>query len=162
MEEKYWRINFGALKFQKYNRNYGIIWNYQPYTWCPFDPYCINEKKNAGHNMAKVGEPCNVDAHAKIPALFRTRLCPRLCVHMHCTHWLWLYSSVVLLTDQSITSIQGTPDTTRTPHRVKCWARVPRLKITIHIIPKGIIWFLILYPYSIEFFVLNGILPCWP
>ena len=26
--------------------------------------------KNAGHNMAIVGEPYNVDAHAKIPGLF--------------------------------------------------------------------------------------------
>ena len=26
--------------------------------------------KNAGHEMAIVGEPCNVDAHAKIPALY--------------------------------------------------------------------------------------------
>ena len=43
--------------------------------------------KNAGHDMAKVGEPCNVDAHANnIPALFM--LCPRLCLHMYCTHGL--------------------------------------------------------------------------
>ena len=26
--------------------------------------------KNVGHDMAKVGEPCNAYAHAKIPALF--------------------------------------------------------------------------------------------
>ena len=44
--------------------------------------------KNAGHEMAIVREPCNVDAHAKIPALFRTMLFPWLCVHMHCTHEL--------------------------------------------------------------------------
>ena len=31
-------------------------------------------KKNAGQNMAIVGEPCNVDAHANIPALFITEL----------------------------------------------------------------------------------------
>ena len=27
--------------------------------------------KNAGHDMAIVGEPCNVDAHAKMPGLFQ-------------------------------------------------------------------------------------------
>ena len=31
--------------------------------------------------MAIPGESCNVDANAKIPALFMTMLCPRLCVH---------------------------------------------------------------------------------
>ena len=48
--------------------------------------------------MAIVGEPCNADAHAKIPALFITMLYPR-CAHIVCTHvlynctlWLWLYS----------------------------------------------------------------------
>ena len=30
----------------------------------------MNEKKNAGHDMAIVGEPCNADANAKILALF--------------------------------------------------------------------------------------------
>ena len=35
-------------------------------------------EKNAGHDMAIVGEPCNADAHAKIPALFMSLLCPRL------------------------------------------------------------------------------------
>ena len=40
-------------------------------------------EKNAGHEMAIVGEPCNVDAHAIIPALFITM--PMLCVHMYCT-----------------------------------------------------------------------------
>ena len=28
-------------------------------------------QKNAGHDMAIVGEPCNVDAHAKMPGLFQ-------------------------------------------------------------------------------------------
>ena len=59
--------------------------------------------------MTIVGEPSNVDAHAKNPALFRTMLCTRLCcvytytVHTDCD------CTVVLLTDQSIASIQGTP-----------------------------------------------------
>ena len=45
------------------------------------------EFKNAGHEMAIVGEPCNVDAHAKNPALFRTMLCPRLCcVYTYTVH----------------------------------------------------------------------------
>ena len=44
------------------------------------------EKKNAGHEMAIVGEPCNGDACAKIPALFKAMLCSLLCVHMYCTH----------------------------------------------------------------------------
>ena len=34
--------------------------------------------KNAGHDMAIVGEPCNADAHAKIPALFMPMLFPLL------------------------------------------------------------------------------------
>ena len=41
--------------------------------------------KNAGHNMAIVGKPCNVDAHAKILGLFMNMLCQRLCVRMYCT-----------------------------------------------------------------------------
>ena len=34
--------------------------------------------KNAGHDMAIVGEPCNIDAHANILALLMTLLCPWL------------------------------------------------------------------------------------
>ena len=41
--------------------------------------------------MAIVGEPCNVDAHAKIPALVITMLCPR-CVY---TYTVQLYSLTV-------------------------------------------------------------------
>ena len=41
--------------------------------------------KNAGHHMAIVAEPYNNDAHAKIPALFKSMLCQRL----------WKLSSVV-------------------------------------------------------------------
>ena len=37
--------------------------------------------------------------------------------------------TVVSLTDQSIASIQGTPHTHHTQDRVKCWTRVPRLKM---------------------------------
>ena len=33
--------------------------------------------------LAIVGEPCNVDTHANMTALFKTMLCPRLCVHIH-------------------------------------------------------------------------------
>ena len=62
--------------------------------------------------MAIVWEPCNVDAHAKIPALFITMLCQR--EHMCCT--TDCDCTVVLLTDQSIASIQGTQHT-HTPHR---------------------------------------------
>ena len=29
-------------------------------------------RQNAGHNMAIVGEPCNVDAYANIPSVFMT------------------------------------------------------------------------------------------
>ena len=57
-----------------------------------------------------------------------------------CTHVLYVLTvctncdcTVVLLTDQSITSIQGTPHMTHThtqdTDKVKCWAWVPRLKI---------------------------------
>ena len=38
--------------------------------------------------MAIVEEPCNVDAHTNIPALFLTMLCLWLCVQ--CTHVLTL------------------------------------------------------------------------
>ena len=57
----------------------------------------VREKK-AGHKMAMavVREPCNIDAHAKIPDIFMTMVCPRLCVH--------------------IASIQGTPHMTHTRH----------------------------------------------
>ena len=68
--------------------------------------------KNAGHEMAKVGEPCNVDAHANILALFMTMLCPWLCVHMYCTPDC--DCTVVSLTDQRIASIHGTPHSTHT------------------------------------------------
>ena len=40
------------------------------------------KSKNAGHNMAIVGEPYNVDAHAKIPGLFLNMLLSRLCLKM--------------------------------------------------------------------------------
>ena len=71
-------------------------------------PHNIN-RKNASHYMAIVGEPCNVEAHANIPALFITMLCPRLCAHMCCTPDCDY--TVVSLTDLSIASIQGTPHT---------------------------------------------------
>ena len=45
-------------------------------------------EKNAYHDIAIVGEPCNIDAHAKIPALFITMLCPR-CDHVVHTHVLY-------------------------------------------------------------------------
>ena len=67
--------------------------------------------------MAIVGEPYNANAHAKIPALFMSILWPRLCVHLYCTHWLWLYSCLSSLTDWSISSIQGTPHRHHTWHR---------------------------------------------
>ena len=38
----------------------------------PTEPYL--KTKNAGHNTAIVGEPYNVDAHAKIPGLFLNML----------------------------------------------------------------------------------------
>ena len=40
--------------------------------------YNNGDYKNAGHDMAIVGEPCDTDSHAKIPALFMSMLCPRL------------------------------------------------------------------------------------
>ena len=40
-----------------------------------YNPLVSNIYKNAGHDMAIVGEPCNVDAHAKILASFMTMLC---------------------------------------------------------------------------------------
>ena len=59
--------------------------------------FYLLECKNAGHNMAIVGEPCNADAHAKITALFMSMLCPRLCVHMYCTHCVFFVFVVVVV-----------------------------------------------------------------
>ena len=65
--------------------------------------------------MAIAGEPCNVDAHANNLGLLMTMLCPQLCVCLYCTPvHTDCDSTVVSLTDQSITSIQGTPHTTHT------------------------------------------------
>ena len=73
--------------------------------------------KNAGHHMAIVGKPCNVEAHAKNPGLFMTMLCLQLCVRMYCTPVHTDYDcTVVSLTDQSIASIQRTPHMTHTRH----------------------------------------------
>ena len=61
-----------------------------------------------GKNVAVVGDPRNVDAHANNPGLFMTMLCVCLyCtpVHTDCD------CTVVSLTDQSIASIQGKPHT---------------------------------------------------
>ena len=143
--------------------------------------------------MAIVGEPFNVNAHAKIPVLFLNMLLSNLCLKMssflhtmprivfeifyykantcannlalslivfcpllHCRHscqftfsWVCrvhclcyvctlilysglLYCTVVqkFLSDRSEHRIHP-GDTTQTPpppHKVKCWARVPRLK----------------------------------
>ena len=44
--------------------------------------------KNAGYDMTIIGEPCNIDAHAFIPAVLMTMLCARLGEHMYCTHLL--------------------------------------------------------------------------
>ena len=46
---------------------------------------CSLLDKNNGHDMAIVGEPCNVDTHANIHDLFMTMLCPQLCVLNTCT-----------------------------------------------------------------------------
>ena len=65
--------------------------------------------KNAGHNIPIDGEPCNIDAHANIPALFLTMFCPQLTDNDYdCT--------VDSLADQIIASIQGTPHTHQTVH----------------------------------------------
>ena len=62
--------------------------------------------------MAIVGEPYNVDTHANNPGLFKTMLCPWLCVRLYCTPvHTDCDCTVVSLTDQSIASIQGTPHT---------------------------------------------------
>ena len=49
-----------------------------------------------------------------------------VCTHVlcNCTHWLWLYNCLV---DRSEYCIHP-GDTTHHTDRVKCWARVPRLK----------------------------------
>ena len=83
-----------------------------------------------------VGEQCNVDACANILALFMIMLCPWLCVHMYCSHCLWLYICLSSLTDHGTPQTQTHRQThththTHTHHtniRVKCWAQVPRLK----------------------------------
>ena len=40
----------------------------------------LKDVENAGHKMAIVREPCNVDTHVKILALLKTMLCTQLCV----------------------------------------------------------------------------------
>ena len=68
----------------------------KPLSWAQNWSTIIRDKsKKAGHNMAIVGEPRNVDAPANIPDLFMTMLCTRLCVHMYCKYWLWLFSCLV-------------------------------------------------------------------
>ena len=97
-------------------------------TWLN-NPAKQNRGKNANHEMALVGEPCNVNSHANIPALFKTMLCPWLCVHMYCTHWLWLYSCLINQSEHRIHPEDTTyTHTTQHTYRVKCWAQVPRLK----------------------------------
>ena len=119
---------------------------------------CKVQLKNAGHEMAIVGEPCNVDAHAKIPALFITMFCP-LCAHdvcthvlYNCTHWLWLFRCLVDHSEQRIHPGDTTQDKHTThPDRVKFWARVPRLK-DIRFVHKGVHYYqtkvcgVLLYP----------------
>ena len=111
----------------------GILRSSSQSTWW-VDQICFLQHQNPTWNTwdRNFECPCNADVHAKIPALFMSILWPRLCVHLYCTHWLWLYSCLSSLTDWSIASIQGTPDTRHHTHthtdRVKCWARVPRLK----------------------------------
>ena len=62
--------------------------------------------KNAGHKVAIVGESCNVDAYAKIPALFITMLFVH--IHMYCTTvHTDCDRTVVSLTDQSIAPSRG-------------------------------------------------------
>ena len=56
-----------------------------------FNLYAFTDMKNAGHEMAIVGEPCNANAHAKIPALFISMLCP-CCVD---TYTVQLYTLTV-------------------------------------------------------------------
>ena len=68
--------------------------------------------KNSGHDMAIVGEPCNVNSHANIPALFMTILCLCLGVQIYCTHWLWQYSCLVGRSEHCI----HPGDTTHTSH----------------------------------------------
>jgi len=94
---------------------------------------CFNNTfKNAGHDMAIVREPRNVDAHANISDLFMTMLCPRLCVltvtvQLSC----WLVRALHPSRGHHTwhTRTWHTQDT----DKVKWWARVPRLKKTYHV-----------------------------
>ena len=101
--------------------------------------------KNASHEMAIVREPCNLDAHTKISTLFITMFCPRcahvVCTHVlyNCTHWLWLYS--ILLTNQSIASIQGTPHTHHMSHMTHTWLSLDSAKhFSIVIFPYDVMY----------------------
>ena len=75
--------------------------------------------------MAIVGEPCNVNAHANNPGLFMTMLSPLLCVRLY---WTPVHTdcdfTVVLLTNQSIASIQGTPHIPHTPDTIQTESNV--------------------------------------
>ena len=76
--------------------------------------------------MAIVGEPCNADAPAKIPALFMAILCqqPTDC---ECKVVFPLWPIGASHPSRGHHTHTHTHNTTHT-HRVKCWAQVPRLK----------------------------------
>ena len=81
--------------------------------------------------MAIVGEPRNVNTHANNPESIHDYVVPTAV----CTHVLYKLIVTVQLSfpsDQSEHRIHP-GDTTHTPHthRVKCRARVPRLKIIL-------------------------------
>ena len=72
-------------------------------------------KKKAGHNMAIVGEPRNVNTHANNPESIHDYVVPTaVCtlVLYTCTHWLWLYSCLVDRSEHRI----HLGDTTHTWH----------------------------------------------
>ena len=103
------------------------------YLWfCPNDmSFQIIKKCQSRYGHSR--EPCNVDAHGNIPDLFMTMLCPRLCVHMYCTHCT-LYSCLLDRSEHCIHPGDTTHDTHKThTHKthtdtVKCWARVQNIK----------------------------------
>ena len=66
--------------------------------------------------MAIVREPCNVDAHAKIPALFMSLLYPQLCVRTHVLYTLIVTVQLSFLSDRSEHRIHPGDTTTHTPH----------------------------------------------
>ena len=72
-------LNFAIISWNHFQTLHHLEWEWWEKTFNVTSQYLREGlKKNAGHDIAIVGEPCNADAHAEIPTLFMPMLCPRL------------------------------------------------------------------------------------